>query len=135
MLLFPKRPIWLMFLLLALLLVGEMTAKTLPYHTEGPGLPLLKVEIPPRPLNWTEVTQNLYYPKFCRQNHIEGTVKIRVLISPQGMVMKLEIVDSPHYDMSVECKKMKALQFKPALDHLGNPVKTWLTIPVTFYLK
>jgi TonB family protein len=77
------------------------------------------------------------YPQSARQNEIEGVVQIRVLVSPEGKVVKHEIVaSSPKgYFEDAILEVLPRWQFRPASDGKGRPVEFWTEFLYKFKLE
>jgi TonB family protein len=75
-----------------------------------------------------------WYSKKAEKNKIEGTVKLRTVISTDGHATKIEIVES--LDPELDANAIAALKqwvFKPATKN-GEAVATYATIELTFHL-
>lgn len=76
------------------------------------------------------------YPDVARQNGWRGTVKLRVLVSEQGVVEDVQVIASSGYSQLDQAAliSMRNWQFSPALKE-GRLVAAWVAIPVTFKLQ
>lgn len=75
------------------------------------------------------------YPEYARQQNWEGTVTLRVLVSPKGDVAQIEIDRGSGYDMLDESalKTIRKWRFLPA--SAGEiSFSSWIKIPVRFVL-
>ena len=79
----------------------------------------------------------LEYPKFAKNNRIEGTIILQVEVFTDGTVGAIEVIKSV---MSGQCmlgeaavKSVKKWKFSPAKKN-GKPVNCRVTIPITFNL-
>ncbi|BBB91976.1 MAG TPA: energy transducer TonB [Methylomusa anaerophila] len=76
------------------------------------------------------------YPQVARQNGWEGTVKLRVLVSEQGLVEDVQVIASSGYSQldQAALAGVRRWQFSPALKE-GMPVAEWVAVPVRFTLR
>lgn len=76
------------------------------------------------------------YPDVARLNGWRGTVKLRVLVSEQGVVEDVKVIASSGYSQldQAALTSMRSWQFSPALKE-GRLVAASVVIPVTFQLK
>ncbi len=75
------------------------------------------------------------YPEMARLSQLEGTVIVKVLVGPDGLVRDAVVIQSVHpllngaaIDAARRCK------FEPGKQR-GVPVKAWMAIPYNFYLN
>ena len=75
------------------------------------------------------------YPKDAQKKGIEGTVDLRVLVTEQGTVDKVEITTSSgHSDMDrAAVDAAKRTRFRPAIRN-GERVAMWINYPIQFAL-
>lgn len=93
-----------------------------------------EVEKAPECVNLAQVRASMVYPEVARQAGIEGRVTVKVLVGPDGNVLKVGSVSGPEqFHDEVQDKAMN-LQFTPGLQN-GKPVKVWVTVPFNFKLK
>jgi protein TonB len=93
-----------------------------------------EVEKAPECVNLSQVRSSMVYPEVARQAGIEGRVTVKVLVGPDGNVLKVGSVSGPDvFHDEVQDKAMN-LQFTPGLQN-GKPVKVWVTVPFNFKLK
>jgi len=75
------------------------------------------------------------YPPSARRQGIEGTVRVRVLVGPDGRVIQALVVKTSGDD-SLDAAALKAVadwRFEPAqLD--GEAVRAWASVPIAFKL-
>jgi len=80
----------------------------------------------------------LEYPRFAKNNRIEGVVVLQVEIFADGTVGTVEVKKSVTPDPCVlseaAVKSVKKWKFSPA-KYKGKPVACWTTFPVVFELK
>jgi periplasmic protein TonB len=83
--------------------------------------------------------QQLYkyieYPSLARKAGLEGTVVIKLVVTPEGKPSQLEVLKSVHHvlDDAAMAGIMK-LEFEPARQR-SREVPVWISIPVVFELK
>ncbi len=72
------------------------------------------------------------YPEAARMAKLEGEVKLRVQISPEGKPIQVRIIDStnPQFNEAAIEAIMKS-EFSPGMMPKG-PVTSWITIPIHF---
>lgn len=77
------------------------------------------------------------YPRSARRQGVEGTAQIAATVSPSGKVSSLRVVTSSgHRSLdSSALSAVKKWRFKPALNGLGQPVTSTITVPITFRLN
>jgi len=82
------------------------------------------------------VASMLEYPQLCREKKIEGTVYCRFLITKEGKLVDVEIVESPHYLMTAQAIRIleNSPVWKPAKRH-NQIIGVRHTFPVIFQLK
>jgi protein TonB len=76
------------------------------------------------------------YPAIAKRLHIEGTVLVRVLVSPAGLPKKIELARTSGAPVLDEAA-LKAVQgwaFVPARRG-AEPVEAWVEVPINFHLK
>ena len=76
------------------------------------------------------------YPALARRMGLEGTVRLKVLISREGSALKIEIAQSSGHEIldKAATEAVKNWRFTPA--HQGDsPVDEWVQVPVVFRLK
>jgi len=76
------------------------------------------------------------YPYESRRRHEQGTVTLKVLVSPDGQVEKLKIDGSSGYRRldSAAMDAVRRWKFAPA-KQAGQPVAAWVIVPIPFVLK
>jgi periplasmic protein TonB len=93
-----------------------------------------EVEKPPECVNLSQVRGSMTYPEVARQAGIEGKVTVKVLVGPDGSVIKVGSITGPDVFADEVRDKSMDLQFTPGLQN-GKPVKVWVTVPFNFKLK
>ena len=76
----------------------------------------------------------MQYPSVARESGIEGRVTVKVLVGPDGNVIKIGSVSGPDVFADEVREKSMNLQFTPGLQN-GKPVKVWVTVPFNFKLN
>lgn len=82
-----------------------------------------------------EFSKRLRYPQFLRYSNVEGNIALRLLISDQGSIQKVVILNANHSEFLLST--LVALQdfpFSPANDGVKN-IRQWTTLPVRFALR
>lgn len=92
------------------------------------------VDKEPVPLNLYLIQDKVGYPIKALKNKIEGKVFSRVLVNPEGEVIKYVLTrnDHPALGSAVELE-LESLRFQPALRN-GEPIHYWTNVPFKFYL-
>lgn len=93
-----------------------------------------EVEKPPECVNLGQVRGSMVYPQIARDASIEGRVTVKVLVGPDGSVIKVGSITGPDVFHDEVADKSMNLQFTPGLQN-GKPVKVWVTVPFNFKLK
>ncbi|WP_022836635.1 energy transducer TonB [Salisaeta longa] len=93
------------------------------------------VDTPPAPIGGMKaVYQNLEYPSEARKNRIEGTVHVRVVVSPESLATNPVIIRPVHPTLNkASVRAILKSRFKPGR-HNGRAVPTQMTMPVSFEL-
>ena len=74
------------------------------------------------------------YPDSLRKAGVEGTVKVRALVSAAGDVQAAHVIDGvPGLDVAAVAA-VRMWKFRPAT-HGGTPVASWVVVPVMFTLQ
>lgn len=77
------------------------------------------------------------YPRLSRRLGEEGTVRLNILVNPDGSVARLEIAQSsghPRLDRSAMETVQSSWKFEPARQG-GSPVAAWVIVPIQFTLR
>ena len=93
-----------------------------------------EVEKAPECVNLSQVRSSMKYPEIAREAGMEGRVTVKVLVGPDGNVIKVGSVSGPDVFHDEVRDKANDLQFTPGLQN-GKPVKVWVTVPFNFKLK
>jgi protein TonB len=77
--------------------------------------------------------QNVTYPQMEHDNHIEGKVLLRFVITEDGSVGEVQVVRgvSPGLDKEALRVVKKLPRFKPGMNQ-GKPVKVYYNLPIFF---
>jgi protein TonB len=80
--------------------------------------------------------KNLKYPRFLKENRIQGTVFVSFVVTRNGSIANIEILRSPHQDFDAEVHRVLELmpQWKPGKQG-GNEVNVRYKMPIKFTLK
>lgn len=78
------------------------------------------------------IMNHIVYPEECK--NVSGKVIIQFQVDEKGSVTMAKIVESVHPKLDAEViRVIKSLpKFDPAKNDEGQPVSSWLTLPVTF---
>lgn len=93
-----------------------------------------EVEKAPECVNLSQVRSSMSYPPLAIEAGIEGKVTVKVLVGPDGSVLKVGSVSGPDVFRDEVSDKSMMLQFTPGLQN-GKPVKVWVTVPFNFKLN
>lgn len=77
------------------------------------------------------------YPRLSRRLGEEGTVRLNILVNPDGSVARLELAESsghPRLDRSAMETVQSSWKFEPARQG-GSPVAAWVIVPIQFTLR
>jgi len=77
------------------------------------------------------------YPSLSRRLGEQGTVRLNILVNPDGSVARLELLKSsghPRLDRSAIETVQSSWIFEPARQG-GNPVAAWVIVPIQFTLR
>ncbi|HEX7881044.1 MAG TPA: energy transducer TonB [Candidatus Eisenbacteria bacterium] len=74
------------------------------------------------------------YPPVALQAGVEGTVMVQALVSKEGKVLKVRVLEGPEmlHESAIACAKTAI--FRPALAQ-NKPVEVWVVMPITFKLR
>lgn len=91
---------------------------------------------PPRPADYL-ANPKPSYPSLSRRLGEEGTVRLNILVNPDGSVAQLELAKSsgyPRLDRSAIDTVQSSWKFEPARQG-GMPVAAWVIVPIQFTLR
>lgn len=82
------------------------------------------------------VSRNLTYPESCRVARIEGEVQLRFTITEEGRLIDIEVISSPHPDLSAEAVSVVSNSplWNPARMY-NQTVSVVYTFPIIFRLR
>lgn len=93
-----------------------------------------EVDVAPECINLSQVRAEMEYPGLAIEAGIEGKVTVKVLVGPDGSVIKIGSLSGPEVFHGEVKDKAKQLQFTPGLQS-NKPVKVWINVPFSFKLK
>ena len=109
----------------------------------GNAIPFEAIKIAPDPVvvdarlntRYAEQFQPAYPPGQLRLER-EGEVSVRVLVGTDGLVKRIELIDSPHKDFWDATRKqaLKKWRFSPATRD-GKPFESWINLKVRFEIN
>ena len=91
---------------------------------------------PPQPANYL-ANPKPPYPHLSRRLGEEGTVRLNILVNPDGSVAQMEVAKSsgyPRLDRSAIETVQSSWKFEPARQG-GMPVAAWVIVPIQFTLR
>ncbi len=74
------------------------------------------------------------YPAAARRAKQEGTVVVRVLVTREGQVERVEVMDGPEAFVAAAVAAARQFRFRPGR-HEGVKRKVWMVMPIDFKLK
>ena len=82
------------------------------------------------------VSNNLVYPEICRENAVEGNVKVRLYINPLGKVSDIKILEPLDEACNAEVRRVINLMpdWQPAKFD-GHPVPSRIVLNFSFRLQ
>lgn len=107
---------------------------------EPPAPPIIEKPVLPPPVFVAATRDPRYagdfqpdYPRRLEQRQIEGMVKVKILIGPDGRVRQVQVLSStdPLFSQATERKALGSWRFRPATRG-GKPVEDWQTLTVRF---
>lgn len=119
-------------------LIPDVSPPTPTAKVEAPNpAPLLPATpTPPRPADYLS-NPKPPYPALSKRRGEEGTVRLNILVNPDGSVAQLELAKSSGYtrlDRSAMETVQSRWKFEPARQH-GRPVAAWVIVPIEFTLR
>jgi protein TonB len=100
----------------------------------APSLP--PAPTPPHPADYLN-NPKPSYPALSKRLGEEGTVRLNILVNPDGSVARLELERSsghPRLDRSAMDTVQSSWKFEPARQG-GKPVAAWVIVPIQFTLR
>jgi len=101
-----------------------------------PASPLPPDPTPPRPADYLN-NPKPPYPSLSKRLGEEGTVRLNILVNPDGGVARLALARSsghPRLDRSAMETVQSSWKFEPARQG-GKPVAAWVIVPIQFTLR
>ncbi|HMM73286.1 MAG TPA: energy transducer TonB, partial [Rhodocyclaceae bacterium] len=92
--------------------------------------------LPPHPANYL-ANPKPPYPLLSRRLGEAGTVRLNILVNPDGSVDRLELAQSsgyPRLDRAALETVQSSWKFEPARQG-GRPVAAWVIVPIQFTLR
>lgn len=109
---------------------------TVPTLTTGTAKPVIATTSEPVEASLAYRASPLRFPTRALQQHMQGTVTLRVLVDETGKPVQVSVEHGSGYallDRSASEQVMAGWRFQPALVN-GQPVRAWARVPVTFEL-
>ena len=83
------------------------------------------------------INKNIRYPQVAQDNGVQGKVIVQFVVEKNGKVGEVKVARGVDKDLDKEavrvCKMLPA--FSPGRNAVGDPVRVWYTLPVTFKLQ
>ena len=101
-----------------------------------PAPPSPPAPTPPRPADYLN-NPKPPYPALSKRLGEEGTVRLNILVNPDGSVAQLELERSsghPRLDRAAMDTVQSSWKFEPARQD-GRPVAAWVIVPIQFTLR
>jgi protein TonB len=93
-----------------------------------------RVQLSPQATQSVTVSVAPAYPLLAREMKVQGAVSLRALISREGSIQELQILNGPSILASAAREAVKQWHFKPYLQN-GQPVETQARITVNFTIS
>jgi periplasmic protein TonB len=93
-----------------------------------------RVQLSPQATQSVTVSVAPAYPLLAREMKVQGAVSLRALISREGSIQELQILNGPGILASAAREAVKQWHFKPYLQN-GQPVETQARITVNFTIS
>ena len=98
---------------------------------------------PPKPKPVTVRSQpkilqevKVHYPGRARGLGVEGTVKVRVLVGPDGAVREAKVIAGPGFGLDEAAREaLLKFRFSPAIGSDGKPMACWITYRYAFEIN
>ncbi len=111
------------------MLTQGMYAQNLPSVSD-----YIVVDQEPQPLNLMEIKQKVGYPLTARNNCVEGSVVVRILLDEAGKYVRHVVLNDPNPALTQAVEMhLSGLMFSPA-QNSGQAVKFWVNVPFAFRL-
>ena len=83
------------------------------------------------------INDHIKYPQVAQDNGIQGKVIVQFVVEKDGSIGEVKVARGVDKDLDREaynvCKKLP--KFSPGRNAVGDPVRVWYTLPVTFKLQ
>ena len=83
------------------------------------------------------INKNIKYPQVAQDNGVQGKVIVQFVVEKDGKVGEVKVARGVDKDLDREavrvCKMLP--KFSPGRNAVGDPVRVWYTLPVTFKLQ
>lgn len=83
------------------------------------------------------INSNIKYPQLAQDNGVQGKVVVQFVVEKDGRVGEVKVARGVDKDLDREavrvCKMLP--KFSPGRNAVGDPVRVWYTLPVTFKLQ
>lgn len=93
-----------------------------------------RVQLSPQATQSVTVSVAPAYPLLAREMKVQGAVSLRALISREGSIQELQVLNGPGILASAAREAVKQWHFKPYLQN-GQPVETQARITVNFTIS
>ncbi|MCA9734355.1 MAG: energy transducer TonB [Deferribacteres bacterium] len=94
-------------------------------------------DTPPKPVGgYQSIYERIVYPEVAKMANIEGSVVLRLLITPRGEVERAEVIKDSGSDVGFEKAALAAVdgtKWSPAMQR-DRAVKVWVSVPIRFAL-
>jgi TonB family protein len=80
-----------------------------------------------------KLSRSIIYPQIAKKAGLEGRVVVRVLVGPDGEVLRADVMNGKEIFHISALEAVKAADFQPAILD-GRPVISWIRIPITYKL-
>lgn len=102
-----------------------------PPRPPPPPPPPVRLRDKPRVLEEVRVP----YPAKARALGVEGTVRLKVLVGPDGRVLEARVLEGPGFGLDEAARQaLFRFRFRPAIGTDGRPMAHWITYRYTFQI-
>lgn len=96
--------------------------------------PVQEADQEPYPINLSQVKLQIGYPQAAREQGIQGSVVVKILVDTSGAYVSHTVAESPDTALSAAVEAaIPSLRFTPAL-RSGKPIPFWVSVPFAFTL-
>jgi TonB family protein len=93
-------------------------------------------EITPPTIQQNEIMSKIKYPETLLKNKIEGRVILLLYIDKQGIIQKIDVLDSTNEDFTnAALDAFKDIKFLPARDKKGVAINIKIRYPIIFSMN